>query len=88
MTVIKNPKSIKSQVIFQPSRCFDVDLSTDFSMGNSTFLVKINDSEPVTLDVIYTDDDVIVSTMFFPGWNPDQIKAIKANSSTVVQVGF
>lgn len=88
--IVANGKSKKTKVVFQPSRCINVDLSQDFSFGKGTyFLVKINGTVPVTLTVIYADDNIEVETSFQPGWNPDVLKEIKADALiTNVQVGF
>jgi hypothetical protein len=42
----------------------------------------------VELDVVYADDEITVTTLFYPGWNPDLIKKIFANAATNIQVSL
>lgn len=87
--VIANGKSLKTKVVFQPSRCLNIDMSADVTLGTQYFLVKVNGTEPVTLTVVYADDELEIETSFQPGWNPDVIKKIKADVLiTNVQIGF
>lgn len=87
--MIRNGKSWKTLVVFQPSRLITPDLTADFTLGESAyFLVKVNGDTPVSLDVVYAEDEVVVTTFFFPGWNSDVIKKIKASSATNIQIGF
>lgn len=90
---IKNSRSAVAGVVFQPSRLVEVPFpGTAFSMGNSGFLVKVDSIEPVTLTVKYIDDDIWVTTSFFPGWNPDWIKLIDTSvqvpAGTLIKAGF
>lgn len=69
------------------------DLSTtDFSVaGNIPFQVKNESADNVTLDVIAAGDDTdtYVSTVFYPGWNPEIVKKVKMNStSATIKWGY
>ncbi len=87
-SVITNGKSLKTKVVFQPSRLLDVAPNVDFNIGTGYFFVKIKGTDVVTMTVIYADDGVEIETDFQPGWNPDAIRHISANTSTNIQVGF
>jgi len=45
------------------------------------FLLKNDGTDNVTLEVKYANGTGWISTVFQPGWNPDQIKAIKTNAT-------
>ena len=43
------------------------------------FLIKNDGADTVSLEVKYANGTEWISTKFLPGWNVDQIKAIKTN---------
>lgn len=54
----------------------------DFSLDNDhPFLVKNDNEEPTTLEVMPAGGDSYVETTFAVGWNPELVIAIKTNES-------
>jgi hypothetical protein len=51
--------------------------------NNVGFQIKIEGTVPLTMTVIYAGEkknDGWVATTFFPGWNPDLVRAIQYNT--------
>jgi hypothetical protein len=43
------------------------------------FLIKNDGADTISLEVKYANGTEWISTKFLPGWNVDQVKAIKTN---------
>ena len=55
-----------------------IDLSDDFSLERSYFVVK-NEGEDVTLEVRLANNEDFVQTTFYNGWNVELVSEIKAH---------
>lgn len=63
-----------------------IDISDDDFMinnGKYDFNIKNESDEPVVLNVRLAgmDEEEYVSTTFYPGWNPEIVKAVQMDSS-------
>ena len=68
----------------------NVDMSAGYK-GESPVNVKNIGSEPVTLSVHMFDAPagVFVETVFYPGWNPEIVDEIQANTAVAnIQIGM
>ena len=59
------------------------DLGTaDFTLsGNKVFVIKNENEDAVSLEVMPADGTAYVATKFYPGWNMELVKAVKTNTT-------
>ena len=73
------------------SMIIDVDMAAGYDMPGVPVNVKNNNAENVTLRVHPVDNpgDGLVTTLFAPGWNPEIVDYIEADSNVQnIQVGM
>ena len=73
------------------SRMIDVDMSAGWNMPGVPVNVRNNNGESVTLRVHPIDNEPqeFVTTLFTPGWNPEIVDYIEADSNVQnIQVGM
>lgn len=73
------------------SMIIDVDMSAGYDMPRVPVNVKNNNAENVTLRVHPIDNPTgdLVTTLFAPGWNPEIVDYIEADSNVQnIQVGM
>ena len=70
-------------VSLQISEMGVIDISSEFSLdGGRYFLVKNDNTEAVELTIALAGNpSQYVTTVFQPGWNPEMVVKISANSS-------
>ena len=69
----------------------DVDMAAGYDMPGVPVNIKNNNAENVTLRVHPIDNNAgeLVTTLFTPGWNPEIVDYIEADSSVQnIQVGM
>lgn len=73
------------------SMIIDVDMAAGYDMPGVPVNIKNNNAENVTLRVHPIDNDPgeLVTTLFTPGWNPEIVDYIEADSNVQnIQVGM
>ena len=73
------------------SMIIDVDMAAGYDMPGVPVNVKNNNGENVTLRVHPVDNpgDDLVTTLFAPGWNPEIVDYIEADSNVQnIQIGM
>jgi hypothetical protein len=75
-------------VLMQPGNAEAVPslASADYEPTNFPFVISNEGSDTVTLEVKYANGTAWVTKKFTPGWNPDQLKAIKTNATAGISL--
>ena len=72
----------------QVSRLWDIPAG-DFIVqkGNTPILLKNITEDSVTLEILLMDSNDYVSTVIYPGWNPELVIGIKSVPADTLQAG-
>lgn len=72
----------------QVSRLWDIPAG-DFIVqkGNTPVLLKNITEDSVTLEILLMDSNDYVSTVIYPGWNPELVIGIKSVPADTLQAG-
>lgn len=72
----------------QVSRLWDIPAG-DFIVqkGNTPVLLKNITEDSVTLEILLMDSNDYVSTIIYPGWNPELVIGIKSVPADTLQAG-
>lgn len=75
-------------ISLQVSRLWDIPAG-DFTVkkGNTPVLLKNITEDNVTLQILLMDSNDYVSTVIYPGWNPELVIGIKNVPGNTLQAG-